>query len=60
MHEKVITQIQVENNQLKAQLLRLDDVEGMVQVIHEKGNCCQTLNESKGIAIAVINYIKGV
>jgi len=41
------------------QLSRLDDVEGLVQIIHEKGNCCQTLNESKGIASAVINYIKG-
>jgi hypothetical protein len=43
------------NYQLKAQLARLDDVEGLAKVIDSHYDC-----SPDDIAQAVINYIKGV
>ena len=72
MHEyKVIAQIQAENNKLRAQLARLDDVEGLAEVLapflnmdkiskHFKVKPTEPFDvEQKLVAQAVINYIKG-
>lgn len=68
MHEyKVIAQIQAENNKLRAQLARLDDVEGLAEVFYNamyadqggKWHAVETKDVWHDKAQAVINYIKG-